>query len=94
MVQSNVLLEGETRLDLGKILTELKAERERLDRAIRALDGTAPQLGRPRGSRVNAPSAPQGRERRLSAKGRRRLSASMKRRWAERKKAGKKSLAA
>ena len=67
-------------MDIERILTDLKAQREHLGQAIAALSGTATS-GRGR----------RGRKRRhnISAAGRRRLSLMMKRRWAERRKAKK-----
>src|SRR5260221_10052733 len=80
-------------LDLDKIVSELKLERDRLDRAIAALaDGTgaASPIRRTVG-RAAAPKRGKG----ISAAGRRRLSAAMKARWATRKsKSAAKPLAA
>jgi hypothetical protein len=81
-------------LDTQEIVRELKAERNRLDRAIAALDGTNTTRAtlathKPSG---NGASAPRKRHR-ISAAGRKRLSMMMKKRWAERRKknsAGKK----
>lgn len=72
-------------MDLKGIVSELKRERDRLDRAIAALDGNEAVV------RSNAASSPRptGRKTggsRLSAAGRKRLSELMKKRWAERKK--------
>jgi hypothetical protein len=69
-------------LDLNTILTELKAERDRIGRAIAvlvdeakvAVGVTTRKLGRPT-----------RRGKGLTAAGRRRLSEAMKRRWAERR---------
>ena len=72
-------------MDIQRILEHLKAERDRLDNAITALDGARPN------------SAVIGRrhtgKRKMSAAGRRRLSEMMKARWAARKRKGKRSLA-
>jgi hypothetical protein len=71
-------------MDTQQIITELEAERDRLDQAIAALRGslrgTRGGLGLGRGRR--------GR-RRLSAAAKRRISEMMKKRWAERKRAMK-----
>jgi len=67
-------------MDIERILSDLKGERERIDSAIRALEGgrSGRGPGRPAGS---------GRKRRtMSAAARRRISEMMKLRWAERKK--------
>jgi hypothetical protein len=69
-------------MSIERILGELRAERDRLDRAIAALDSSG---GKARnGRRTN------GRRRRhMSADARRRISEMMKKRWAQRKKASK-----
>jgi hypothetical protein len=66
-------------MNLDQILSALRGERDRLDRAIAALEG---------GSRASAGSASTNgrRKRRLTPEGRRRLSEMMKKRWAERRK--------
>lgn len=67
-------------MDIKQILSDLRGERERIDAAIRALEGgrTGRGPGRPAGS---------GRKRRtMSASARKRISEMMKLRWAERKK--------
>lgn len=77
-------------MDLAKLVSDLKKERDRLSRAIGALLGSAlsqggkKRVGRPRGSTTK-------RKRRggLTPEGRKRLSLAMKKRWAERKKIGK-----
>jgi hypothetical protein len=70
-------------LDIHTIVKELKLERDRLDKAIAALDGTdsatAPQISSP-AAKISAPSA--GRGRHLTPEGRKRLSNMMKKRWA------------
>jgi len=65
-------------MDTQRIISELEAERDRLEEAISALRGS---VHRGAGSR-------RGR-RRLSAAAKRRISEMMKKRWAERKKAMK-----
>jgi len=77
-------------LSLDSIVEELKLERERLDRAIVALEGSAsPIVDRKRTANAQQPAAP--KKKRLGGMtpaGRRRLSLAMKRRWAERRKKG------
>jgi hypothetical protein len=75
-------------LDIERIVTDLKRERDRLSRAIAALDGIDTSGAGARSS-VAAPSqAPSNKKRRggITAAGRRRLSEAMKKRWAERRK--------
>lgn len=72
-------------MDTNSIVAELKKERDRLDRAIAALDG---------GARTNGATRTAGRAvarkrtggSRLTPAGRKRLSDMMKKRWAERRK--------
>jgi hypothetical protein len=80
-------------MDIKRILGDLRAERSRLDQAIAALEalgkgtGTAVHLGR---AAQAAAAKPARRRRHMSAAARKRISAMMKARWAERKKkAGK-----
>jgi hypothetical protein len=71
-------------MDIQNILNDLKRERERLDRAIAALEGPGGGLrrrGRPAGS-VSSGVRPR---RHMSAAARKRISEMMKQRWAERK---------
>lgn len=71
-------------MDIQQILADLRSERERIDAAIRALEGgkTGRGPGRPAGSGNYG-----GRKRRtMSAAARKRISEMMKLRWAERKK--------
>jgi hypothetical protein len=72
-------------LDLQKIVSELKAERDRIDRAINALDGRASSSA---ATKTRAVSAPASGPRRggITPEGRSRLSLAMKKRWAERAK--------
>jgi len=68
-------------MDLEKILTDLKRERDRLTQAIILLSGdsTAPR-------RTGRTRATPGKKRgSITPEGRRRLSLAMKRRWAERR---------
>jgi hypothetical protein len=74
-------------MDTRRILTELLAERERIDQAIaalQALDSTYTPPAQPSSTKA---ATPQTRGRRMSAAGRKRISEAAKKRWAERKKA-------
>jgi hypothetical protein len=74
-------------LDTQEIVKELKAERNRLDKAIAALDGvndTGATVATDE-SASNGKHAPRKRHG-ISAAGRKRLSMLMKKRWAERRK--------
>ena len=75
-------------MDIYPILTDLKAERNRIDQAIAALeslDGTATAPSRATTSAAKDASI-QAKKRGLTPAGRRRLSAMMKARWAARRK--------
>ena len=67
---------------MDSIVGELKKERDRTNRAIAALDGSAVSSAAPK-PRLSARI--QVRRRGLTPEGRRRLSQAMKRRWAERR---------
>ena len=74
-------------MDIRVIVTELTKERDRLDRAIAALDG----IGSNAAGAARQGRRAVGRRRRgsrLTAAGRKRLSELMKKRWAERRKKG------
>lgn len=71
-------------MDTQQIISELEAERDRLEQAISALRGS---LSGGRGF-ASAGKGRRGR-RRLSAAAKRRISEMMKKRWAERKRAAK-----
>jgi hypothetical protein len=72
-------------LDLQKILSELRAEKDRIDRAIDALNGKASSSAAMKTQAEGAPAS--GRRRGgITPEGRRRLSLAMKKRWAERQK--------
>jgi hypothetical protein len=82
-------------LEIQEIIAELKKEIEGIDRAIAALSGTGASTITPKGRRLGRPpasskiqAAPTDKKtgRALTAEGRRRLSESMKKRWAERRK--------
>ncbi|MDO8589224.1 MAG: hypothetical protein Q7T82_19530 [Armatimonadota bacterium] len=65
-------------MDLDKIVSELKSERDRIDRAISALADGAGAIGLTRGTVAGVANRGKG----ISAAGRRRLSEAMKARWA------------
>jgi hypothetical protein len=72
-------------LDISKIVADLKSERDRLSRAISALEGAASGTAKKKDAAVRvAPAARKGR-RGLTSEGRKKLSEAMKQRWAERK---------
>jgi hypothetical protein len=73
------------------ILALLIAERDKLNRAIEALQGSTKQMGRP--SEIQVPRAESARtkskKRHVSAAARRRMAAAQKKRWAAVKAAAK-----
>lgn len=73
-------------MDFASIVEQLKEERNRLNQAIAALEGTNPSSGR---GRRAAGKGRAGRKRRMSAEARRRISTAQKKRWARQKKAQK-----
>ena len=76
-------------MDIATILAELKKERDRLSRAIAALEGT--DVVRTGSGKSTAPTLVIKKVKKsghLSAEGRKRLSEMMKKRWAERRKKG------
>ena len=76
------ILRGRSYMDTQQIISELEAERDRLEQAISALRGSV---------HARRPGAGRGRRgrRHLSVAAKRRISEMMKKRWAERKKAMK-----
>ncbi len=70
-------------MDIQTIVSELRAERNRIDRAISALEGltssSSPRRGRPPKAKQAAVS---GKKRGMSASARKRISEAMKKRWA------------
>ena len=71
-------------MDLRKVLSELKQERDRLNRAIAALEGIqVPATAVAKGS--SNPPAKKAKKHNITAEGRKRLSEMMKKRWAERR---------
>jgi hypothetical protein len=77
-------------LDLHSILGDLKRERDRIDRAIAALEGIDTVGAHTKRRAVASPAAKSRRKKRggLTPAGRKRLSEMMKKRWAERKRKG------
>jgi hypothetical protein len=73
-------------LDTQAIVKELKRERDRLNKAIAALEETdllpAPQMSPPA---TNLPAPPPEKHDRLTPEGRKRLSDAMKKRWADKR---------
>src|ERR1039458_2812558 len=79
-------LTKEAPLDIQAIVKELKRERDRLNTAISALEETDSSPAVRMSSPVAQPSAPSaGKGRHLTPEGRKRLSDSMKKRWAAKK---------
>ncbi|HZU21773.1 MAG TPA: hypothetical protein VE998_03010 [Terriglobales bacterium] len=68
-------------MNTASIISHLKAERERISRAIIALE----ELGAPGPGSAHAATRRHG-SRHMSAEARKRISDAMRRRWAERKK--------
>ena len=76
-------------MDTQRIVSELKAERNRLDRAIAALDGAGITRATVAKNVISMDGAQSRRKRHhLTAAGRKRLSMLMKKRWAEKRKKG------
>jgi hypothetical protein len=79
-------------LDIQAIVKELKRERDRLNTAIEALEGTdLPPTPRKASPVANVPAPAPKKRRRLTPQGRKRLSDLMKKRWAERRKKASRS---
>jgi hypothetical protein len=75
-------------VNVQTILTELKRERDRLNRAIATLEESDSSVASSKPVTVasNATTNGKGQGRNLTAAGRKRLSEMMKKRWAERRK--------
>ena len=74
-------------MDIQAIAKELKRERDRLNTAIEALEGTDLPPTPPKASpAADVPAPPTKKRRRLTPEGRKRLSDMMKKQWAERRK--------
>lgn len=73
-------------MSVEQIVALLVAERNRLDAAIRALQGPTKRRGRPPANKVSAPalsgSGPVARKRRISAAGRKAIADAARKRWA------------
>ena len=68
-------------MNIQQIVAELKAERDRLDKAIAAVNGISTQPRRGRPPKAVQTARPK-RRRRMSAAARKRISQATKRRWA------------
>lgn len=74
-------------MDIQAIVKELKRERDRLNKAIAALEETESSPAPRKASLVaNVPAPSRKRRSRLTPEGRKRLSDAMKKRWAEKNK--------
>lgn len=74
-------------MNLGQIVSELKKERDDLNRAIAALEGIGgkqPEVSKSSGKPSTAKISKKGRSG-ISAAGRKRISEAMKKRWQERR---------
>ena len=69
-------------MDLARIISELRSERDRIDRAIAALEG----IGSTKSTSSTPAPVSKRRRHHLTAEGRKRLSEMMRKRWAERRK--------
>jgi hypothetical protein len=74
-------------LDLDRIVSELKSERDRISRAISLLENESTKIVR-KAAASSKMAASKKRSGRLTPAGRKRLSEAMKKRWADRKKKG------
>ena len=72
-------------MNFQQIVAELKAERDKLDTAIAALNGISPQPRRGRPPKAVQTSVRPKRRRRMSAAGRARIAAAQRARWAKAK---------
>jgi hypothetical protein len=73
-------------LDIQRIVSELKKERDHLDRVIALLARTGEGANPSEGPRSRATTRVAAKKRHLTPQGRKRLSDLMKKRWAERRK--------
>ena len=69
-------------MNITKIMTELESERDRISRAISALEAVN-STGRQRAGRLPKAAATRRRRGRMSAAARRKLSRLLKQRWAQ-----------
>jgi hypothetical protein len=74
-------------VDIAKIVAALKQERDRLDRAIAALEGAESRAGRKKAGTAKRTPAKKP-VRKLTRQGRKAISEAMKRRWSEAKEKG------
>jgi Spy/CpxP family protein refolding chaperone len=77
-------------LDTGRIVAELKRERDRLSQAITALEGLSPRATAKRSAVPNPVTRRKKKRDRLTPEGRKRLSEMMKKRWTDKRKKGAK----
>ena len=77
-------------LDTGRIVAELKRERDRLSRAIAALEGQSPKSTAKSSAVPHRATHTKKKGGRLTPEGRKRLSDLMKKRWADKRKKGSK----
>jgi len=78
----------ESTLDTGRIVAELKRERDRLSQAIAALDGQSPKSVASTSAVPSRATHSKKKGDHLTPAGRKRLSDLMKKRWAAKKKKG------
>ena len=78
-------------MDTQAIVKELKRERDRLNKAIAALEETDSPAPRTSSPSVTPSAKSTKRGDRLTPEGRKRLSDALKKRWAEKKKAARKA---
>ena len=74
-------------MNTAKIIADLRAERDRIDDAIRALEALAGAGSLPRGAGSKLSTSTKRGRGGISPAGRKRISEMMKKRWAERRKA-------
>lgn len=72
-------------MNIEKIVSELKNERDRIDQVIALLEGTGSPSRIIRRGPVRKPAVAQKSGSRLTPEGRKKLSDMMKKRWAERR---------
>ena len=80
-------------MEVSRIIAEIDAQIAKLHQARSLLAGSVAVAGRGPGRPKGSKNASPRRKHKLSAEGRRRISESQKRRWAERRKAAAKSAA-
>lgn len=73
-------------MDTGRIVAELKRERDRLSQAIAALEGKSPKATAKRSALPHRAIRAENKRDHLTPAGRKRLSEMMKKRWAEKRK--------